>query len=387
VKSPADVSARLFRQWQVADNREALLLSEDTWPVSVPIGRPTPALLTQRTDEVRAHLQRWRAVGMGEVVWEAVSFRGGLEPVQVPVVWRLHSLEEWVAATGDQGVERACERLRRVLRETDPLFRRVMVRQRNALQEKSEAEVIRAAEVALQLSPGCAQGRPLRALSALGVDSKFFERNRGLLIPLLDARFDGQVSDVGLEEFLGALSEGDHWLLVVPLGAGLLPFDQQRVRASELEAVALPGSHVLIVENERCLHQLPALADTVAVLGAGLHLEWMRSARLGGKEIGYWGDLDTWGLCMLGRARGYQARLVPLLMTEEVFRAYGEVCAVVEPSPAGEVVPEGLTGEERELYAFLRAAARGRLEQEFLPVAIVAEALGRWREGGRWRDA
>jgi hypothetical protein len=380
VKSPAEVSARLLKQWQLADNREALLLSEDAWPVLVPIGRPTPALLTQRTDEVRAHLQRWRVVGVGEVVWEAMSFRGGLEPVEVPVAWRLRGVKEWVAATGDPGVGREFERLQRVLGECDPVFRSVVVRQRNALQEKGEAEVIRAAEVALRVTPGCAVGRPLRALSELGVDSKFFERHRGLLIQLLDARFEGQVSDVGLEAFLGALSEGGHWLLVAPLGAGLLPFRQQRVRASELQGVALPGSHLLIVENEQCLHQLPPVADTVAVLGAGLHLEWLRAEGLGTKRIGYWGDLDTWGLRMLGRARGYQALLVPLLMTEEIFCTY-EGCAVAELTPAGEVPPEGLTEMERGLYSLLRAAVRGRLEQEFLPAGVVAEAVGRWREG------
>ena len=103
MKSPAEVSARLLKQWLLADNREALLLSEDAWPVSVPIGRPTPALLTQRTDEVRAHLQRWRAVGVGEVVWEAMSFRGGLDPVQVPVAWRLRGVKEWVAASSWTG--------------------------------------------------------------------------------------------------------------------------------------------------------------------------------------------------------------------------------------------------------------------------------------------
>jgi hypothetical protein len=96
-----------------------------------------------------------------------------------------------------------------------------------------------------------------------------------------------------LEGFLGALSEGDHWLLVAPLGPELLPFSQQRVRASELRGMALPGSHVIIVENEQCLHQLPPVADTVAVLGAGLNLEWMQSEGLGTKRIGYWGDLDT----------------------------------------------------------------------------------------------
>jgi len=46
-------------------------------------------------------------------------------------------------------------------------------------------EVIRAAKVALPLSHGCAEGRPLRALSILGTDSKFFGRHRALLVAAL----------------------------------------------------------------------------------------------------------------------------------------------------------------------------------------------------------
>ena len=83
---------------------------------------------------------------------------------------------------------------------------------------------------------------------------------------------------------------------------------------------------------------------------------------------------------VLGRARGCQAHRVPLLMAEEVFRAY-ERCAVAELTPAGEVPPEELTEVERGLYSQLRAAVRGRLEEEFLPAGVMAEAVGRWREG------
>jgi hypothetical protein len=370
----------MLKQWQLAAHREALLLSGDSWPMAFSIGKPSPSMLTLRTDEVRWHLQRWRGVSVGEVVWEEMSFRGGGEPVKVPVTWKLRDAREWVAATGDAGVLREYERLVRVLRVVDPVFRRVLVRQRSVLEE---GEVVRAAEVALKLTPGCAEGRPLRALAVGGVDSKFFERNRGLMVQLLDARFAGQVSELGLEGFLGALDEGDHWLLVVPLERGLLPFGQQRVRASELFEVQLPGTHVLVVENEKCLHQLPPLAGTVAVLGAGLHLEWLRAPWLGGKEIAYWGDLDTWGLLMLGRARGYQPRVVPLLMGAEVFHAYAAGSAVPEPSPAGEATPGGLTGEEEGLYYLLREAERGRLEQEFLPASVVGEAVVRWREGAK----
>jgi len=380
VKSPTDLAARWAKQWQVADNRETRLLHADVWPLTLPIGKPTSAQLTQQTESVRAHLQLWRSVTVGQVLFEPITFRGGAEPVEVPVTWRVHSADEWVAATGDSAVQREYARLRSILREIDPIFHRTVVRQCSLFVEEGEKDVVRAAQLAMLLAPGCAQGRPLRALSVLGNDSKFFERHRAIVIPLLDARFDGQVSDLGLETFLGAPDEGDHWLLVVPLAPGLLPFDQQRVRAGELRSVALPGSHLLVVENEQCLHQLPRLADTVAVLGSGLHLEWMSAPILAGKRIGYWGDMDTWGLMILAKARGFQPELTALLMDRELF----DQCrgaAVPEDAPAAEQAPEGLTSAEQDFYRYLRGLERGRVEQEFVPRERVGATLEEWLEG------
>ena len=243
----------------------------------------------------------------------------------------------------------------------------------------SKAEIIKAVELARTLEPGCAEGRPLRALAMCGIDSKFFERHRSLIAHLLDVRFDRQVSDLGLEAFLGALDESEHWLLVAPLAPGLLPFKQQRVDARELAVTPLPGSCIVIVENERCLHQLPPLPDTVAVLGAGLNLEWMEAFWLKDKRIAYWGDLDTWGLVMLSRARERQPLLEPLLMNRELFDAISPISSVVEGRPADEQPPEGLTASEKDPYRYLRRLEKGRVEQEFVSRERVVAALEQWR--------
>src|SRR5690606_32849638 len=129
----------------------------------------------------------------------------------------------------------------------------------------------------------------------------FFERHRSLIIKLLDVRFNGLVSELGLETFLGALDETDHWLLVADLDGSLLPFRLMRVRHTELLTNSLPGSRLLIVENERCVHQLPKVLGTVAVLGAGLNLAWMEATWLSQCSLAYWGDLDTWGRTILAR--------------------------------------------------------------------------------------
>lgn len=95
--------------------------------------------------------------------------------------------------------------------------------------------------------------------------TRFQSASEGIEIPvawvlsqMLDVLFDDQASELGLEAFLGAEDEGHHWLLVADLDGQLLTFSQLRVRASELQEVALPGQRLLLVENERCLHQLQA---------------------------------------------------------------------------------------------------------------------------------
>ena len=386
MKSPAELALRWARQWDVADTREQRLLEARSWPVSLPIGKPSAAEFTQRTTDVREHLKLWRAVGVGRVLWEPVTFRGGSEPVEVPVLWVLDSPSEWSEACDQPTIRNEFERLSRLVAGADPVFHRTLVRQRHVLQDRSEAEIAKAIEVARMLTPGCAAGRPLRALGVCGIDSKFFERHRALIVQLLDARFDAQVSDLGLEAFLEALDDSEHWLLVAPLAPGLLPFAQQRIRAREISARPLPGSHLVIVENERCLHQLPYLPDTVAVLGAGLNLEWLHAPWLQDRRIAYWGDVDTWGLLMLSRARERQPQLQSLLMSRILFDALASASAVVENAPSDEQQLHGLTVSERELYEYLRTLQRGRLEQEMVPREQVMAEFTAWRQANE-RDA
>lgn len=217
-----------------------------------------------------------------------------------------------------------------------------------------------------------------RSAAESGDDSKFMERHRALVTALLDIRFDGQASQLGLNSFLDAADEGEHWLLVVPLSPGLLPFAQQRVRARELRETPLPANHILLIENDRCLHLLPTMPDTIAILGSGLDLAWLRADWLHERNLGYWGDMDTWGLRMLASARTIQSNLTPLLMDQNLFERLSSRLAVPEPTTAGPFPPDGLNGTEQAFYQHLLDQAKGRIEQEFLPRDIVMDALSRW---------
>ncbi|MDH0184113.1 Wadjet anti-phage system protein JetD domain-containing protein [Stutzerimonas stutzeri] len=379
MKSPTEISRSLARQWQRSSVRLERLLNPASWPQSLSIGKPSARLFTDNIQSVLQHVENWRSVNVGTVDWEPVSYRAGLAPISLPMRWHLRSPSEWIAATNDPAVSQEYAQLEYLVEQVDSAFHALLVAQRGLWLTKSPEEVVATAQLATRLSPGCARGRPLRLLAEHGVDTKFFERNASLLTKLLDERFEGAASEQGLTTFLDAFEENSHWVLVVPLQPELLPFKRFRLTTSELAETPLPGSRLLVVENEQCVHLLPeTLPGTLAVLGAGLDLQWLASANLAGKQIAYWGDMDTWGLLMLARARLHQPAVEALLMEQELFEQHSPGNAVVEPAKARESAPPGLLADEADFYRYLLVQERGRLEQEYLPKVQVERAIEQW---------
>ncbi len=393
MKSPQELAARLAQHWNNADWRERQLLgAAAAWPLTLAIGQPDTAVFLSDAAALRIHLQQWRAVeqhGLGSVQWQARRYRGSSDAIAVPTHWQLAKPSQCVAALshfkapGHAQVKSDYTRLSTLIAAVErPGFQRLLVRRLVQWRDVPTEAVITAARIALQLEPGCAQGKPLRALAVQGNDSKFFERHASLLSALLDERFDGEASRQGLVGFLGALPDDDHWLLIAPLAPGLLPFTLQRVRASELLTTPLTARRILLVENERCLHQLPQpVADTIAVLGAGLNLGWLAAPWLRRRYVAYWGDLDTWGLLMLASARGHLPHLQALLMDRATFDTHQHL-AVTEPVHSSAPSSQALHPVEVLLDSHLRALQKGRLEQEFLPSDVVQHAVRTWAAAG-----
>ena len=378
MKSPAELAQKLARQWENGTLREARLLDEaDTWPVSLAIGKPAPARIRESIGSIRKHFDAWRKVTIGEVIWEEAKYRATIETVKYPARWMIPDAETWIHASNDKAIARQFQALAHFLDVADPDFHSLLIRRRALWRDRDPAEVEQAIRVAMKLQPDFAEGLPLRALPIAGNDTKFFERNERLLLALLDARFDGEASRQGLEIFLGAHSDRDHWLLVIDLDGSLLPFQRLRLPGSDLISQSLPGSHLLIVENETCQHHLPDLRGTIAVLGTGFDLAWTAADWLNEKHVAYWGDLDTWGLELLGRVRKHVPDLEALLMTREIYDS-NQLQAVPEKTPAAPEPHPALTQSEKQLYQHLRARPKGRLEQEFLPTDAVQFALREW---------
>lgn len=383
MKSPSELSQRLAKQWQNGQLRELRLL-EDEFPIILPIGKPTAQLVKSTTHLVKHHLDLWRNVTLGEVVYADKSYRatGSDSLVSIPTHWKIGNLTQWVDASADKTVKAEATFLKVLLENADELFHSFLVRKRSYWKKMDLLEALKALELVQILEPNCAKGVPLRAFSVAGIDTKFFERNRSFILALLDIRFDGLASELGLEGFLGAWRESDHWLLVLDLDpeGGLLPFTQMRVRTTELLTEFCRVKHCLIVENVKCLHLIPKMKNTIAILGAGLDLLWTKAEWLKSVRVAYWGDIDTWGLAMLSTVRRNIPHVNNLLMTEEVFESHAEQSAVVEKTIVARELLTHLTESELRLYDKLVSLGIGRLEQEFIGVDRVREEIIEWEK-------
>ncbi len=371
LRSPQYFAQKLAKQWQQSKLRRARLLGDDgAYPIRLPIPAPSTNDCEYHLPDVKAHLQAWQAQSVGNVIWTERNYRSLAQPLSVPRCWEITSPSEWIAACNDPTVTREYQHYARIIQQVSPCFHRLLISQKKLIMERDSDSVIRACRLAEQLEPDIACGSPLRTLAMAGIDSKFFERHRKLLVKLLDLRFDGEVSRLGrwgLEAFLGA-SKDEHWVLLLDLDGNLLPFSQQKVRVPELRDKGLPAADLLIIENVQVIHLLPQLPDTIAVLGAGLDLAWLQAEWLNHRRIRYWGDMDTWGLAMLARARSYRSDIQSILMNAELFHKYQHK-AVPEPCLADNYIADVfsyLSDEEHDFYHFLQSAEHGRLEQEFI---------------------
>lgn len=380
--SPATLALKLARQWHNNQTRCERLLSPAAWPLELKIALPQATEVAQQAAAVRQHIETWRQQKIGEVVWIKRRYRDAAEPLELPQWWRIRKPSEWVAACDSPQIAQDYDLLNAVIPESEPLFHEFLVSQLNRIRSCSSTELTQIVKTASALQPGAAHGQPLRSLSLLGTDSKFFERHQSLITRLLDLRFADQVSAMGLEAFLQATSSKTHWLLLYSSDAGLLPYQQIRVRSSELQQRGVAAHSLLLVENEQCLHLLPEMPDTLVILGSGNNLSWLHNAWLADKQLGYWGDIDSWGFAMLAQARLQQPHLQALLMDLETYQQH-QGKAVSEAVSYSLQTPAGLLPEEAEMYQFLIAQDKARLEQEFIAANWVHNVLIRWLSGSQ----
>jgi hypothetical protein len=222
----------------------------------------------------------------------------------------------------------------------------------------------------------------LRQIDVRGVDTKFIEARRGLLVELLDLVLPAEVID----NSRGRQFESRYGLLARPSLVRFRLLDPNHrlsgmsdvaTPISEMAGLDLPVGRVFITENELNGIVFPEVAKSIVIFGLGYGLEVLREIRwIADKEVYYWGDIDTHGLAMLDRLRSFFPSARSLLMDRATLDEHRlhwveELAQYLGPLTR-------LTEAEMALYEDLAANRLGdrvRLEQERIGFGWVQRAL------------
>jgi hypothetical protein len=210
----------------------------------------------------------------------------------------------------------------------------------------------------------------VRTMDLPGVDTKFIETHRRLLIELLDRVLPAEAivaSERTLEARYGFRTKSPtvRFRVLDPRGAigGLtdvsVPLDQLARHPPRVR-------RVFVTENEVNGLAFPDLDDALVIFGLGYGVEslaalpWLRE-----RAIHYWGDLDTHGFAMLDRLRSFLPQTRSLLMDRETLLAHRTFWGREAIKNVGPL--KHLTDEEAALFDDLQHDRLGehvRLEQE-----------------------
>lgn len=220
-------------------------------------------------------------------------------------------------------------------------------------------------------------------------DTKFIEKNQGILRELLDQVLPAGVVDseaTGFEERYG-LRKAQPTVRFRLLDRGIAARRLSGVRdlavpVNEIQMLAFPELRTLIVVENKASFAgievfltLPELPGAAAIFGSGFAVQALRAcAWMRDRRILYWGDIDTHGFRILAGLRRSFPGVESLLMDEHTFDRFPH--ARTDAAQDLSNPPQGLREDESALFLRLaRCTAGNRLEQERIPHWWAAQRL------------
>lgn len=383
--TPDDTQSSARRTYQL--HHREWLAGGGAWPYVVPLGRPTERDVSADPAMVRAWVESWLTfseptwVRWADLQWVRMGSQRVPTHLEIPTPRALA-----VLVGEEQRFDRACERYARCLEAWPSLAGKpVLLRAFDVLADYSDADFARLVQLVCWLRANPESGLTLRQVPVPGVHTKWVDTKRQLLVSEWLSALREQSVVEGFHQTCGLRASALRLrvrVLCPSLRAVTSGLCDIEAPLEELATLPLSPERVLVVENLESGLALPDVAGCVAVLGLGnavtvlSRLNWAA-----GKQLVYWGDIDTHGFVILDRARASLGALASVLMDEETLLACRELW-VEEPVQAGARELMHLTAAERETFEGLRSQRWGqhvRLEQERIPWVRVLEALSaRW---------
>lgn len=349
-------------------------------PLVLPLRGPTVRELADRFGDVQDWVAGWRAARLGPARLETTALGGRLIGVnQVPkrvVLDTAHDVWTMLGVTADV---RRFDALVAATEEALPgALSWVAARPQEALAHATDWPRLLAA-VAWILHRG-GPAVYLRQVDVPGIDTKFLEERRSVLDALLTRtlpaeRIDPEAPRTDLARRFGLRGKSDT-VRFRSFDPGDGPYSELAVRVEELAEFPFAARSVVVVENEVSYLAFPRVPGVAVVLGGGYAVSRLAALPwLPGRDVVYWGDLDTHGFRALNRLRRFAPATRSMLMDLRTLLDHRPHWSQ-EPAPVRDHLALLDAGEQACYQALLHGkhGERVRLEQERILFSVVERA-------------
>ncbi len=369
---PEQIQAQLVKRF--ANQQAVWLAGGGSWPFSLTLGMPSEKEALAEMAKVRAWSDAWRlwaqdSQGASLQYEERQWARLGKQALPVRLIAENAAQVAAMIGEGERW-QRASQRYALMSAQWPPLASSpVLSRKYAELADYAEEDFTRLCSLLAWLQANPASGLYLRQLPVAGLDSKWAEQRKKLLLDLLRVLLN-RPDENDLIALCGLQSAPERWRLRV-----LCPLLRQTLGGlgdieaplAQLAQLRLPPHTVLIVENLATCLALPDMAGCICLFGRGnavtmlAQLPWLQE-----QTIFYWGDLDTHGFSFLHAARSVLPQVRSVLMDEATLLAHESLWGE-EPSQQVEMALPLLNEAENTVYRGLHKhywRKNLRLEQE-----------------------
>jgi hypothetical protein len=380
-----DIQLQLSRLWERGDLLRSLISNETVFPLRLTLKGPTSAELVEHFEAVRGWIAGLLTVAKVRIEWREFAHRI-LGSQRVPQSLWVDNIEDALAVIGKGGeAARFHHLLALTLSRQASLIAWLGKRPLQALELGDDWEDLLSVVEWLARHPR--PGIYLRQVDIPGIDSKFIEKNRGVLAELFDLALPPQAINAdrtGAVQFAARYGFLDKPTRIrcrlldprIPLLPGpCLP--DIAVDADSFAHLEAPIHRVFITENETNFLAFPPTPDSIVIFGAGYGWDALGKARwLTRCAVHYWGDIDTHGFAILDHLRSRFEHVESFLMDRPTLMAHESLWGE-EAEQFVDDLPR-LMGAERALFDELRdnSIRRNlRLEQERVGFQWVTSAL------------
>lgn len=216
-----------------------------------------------------------------------------------------------------------------------------------------------------KLKTGVGENKYIRQLDIGDIDTKFIERNIGV-IDLIMSRIYPDYST--LSEWLSFEEKPDCWVLV---SNNWIPqLNYYRIDGQSLSKLTI-NEPILIVENEQTILTLSKLNLPFFICGGtGKNLDWLGDW----KNVYYWGDIDSDGLMMLSLARDKIPNIKSVMMDNMTINTFRS--QIVQDTTKLINLPSNLNDDEISLFREVNRL-KERLEQEKISEEYILRMLSK----------